>query len=152
MAIEIERKFLVEGSGWQTVDPIYFCQGYLNRDNERTVRIRIFEDQAQITVKGVSVGASRAEFEYSIPLQDGKQMMQMCEQPLIEKNRYVVTFQNKDWEIDEFLGANQGLVVAEIELESEDESFELPPWVGQEVTDDPKYFNSKLSINPFSTW
>ena len=152
MAVEIERKFLVDGSGWKTGDPTYFCQGYLNRDKERTVRIRIYGDQAVITVKGITVGATRAEFEYSIPLLDGKQMLQMCEQPLIEKNRYFVSFQSKKWEIDEFLSDNQGLVVAEIELECENESFELPPWIGQEVTDDPRYFNSVLSANPFSTW
>ena len=152
MAIEIERKFLVEGTDWRTADPTYICQGYLNRDKERTVRIRVFGEQARITIKGISVGASRAEFEYWIPMEDGKQMLQLCESPLIEKNRHTVKFRNKLWEIDEFLGANQGLIVAEIELNSEDEPFEFPPWVGQEVTDDPKYFNSKLSIHPFSNW
>lgn len=152
MGIEIERKFLVSGETWKTVEPSYFCQGYLNRDKERTVRVRVASDSAVLTIKGKSVGATRAEFEYTIPAEDGKQLLQLCEQPLIEKNRYVVEHSGKTWEVDEFLGANLGLVVAEIELTSEDESFELPNWVTDEVTNDPRYFNSRLSEQPFSTW
>lgn len=152
MGIEIERKFLVYGETWKTVEPSYFCQGYLNRDKERTVRVRVGADSAMITVKGKSAGPARAEFEYAIPADDAKQLLELCEQPLIEKNRYVVEHAGKNWEVDEFLGANLGLVVAEIELASEDETFDLPNWVAAEVTDDPRYFNSRLSVQPFSTW
>jgi CYTH domain-containing protein len=152
MGTEIERKFLVIGEDWRCVKPVYFCQGYLNRDKHRTVRVRVFGENAVITVKGISTGATRAEFEYPIPVVDGKQLLQLCEQPLIEKNRYVISYAGKKWEVDEFLGNNQGLVVAEIELLSEDESFDTPDWVGDDVTDDSRYFNSQLSATPFSTW
>ena len=114
--------------------------------------MRVFGNNAVLTIKGINNGAVRTEFEYPIPESDGKQLLQLCQQPLIEKHRYVVTFAGKKWEVDEFLGTNTGLVVAEIELQSEDESFELPPWVTEEVTNDVRYFNSRLSIEPYSTW
>ena len=152
MGIEIERKFLINGDAWRSVSPIYFCQGYLNRDKECTVRVRVFGDNACLTVKGINKGSTRSEFEYSIPKNDGQQLLQLCKQPLIEKNRFIVSYANKKWEVDEFLGSNKGLVIAEIELQSEDEIFELPPWVAEEVTNDARYFNSQLSIKPYTTW
>ena len=152
MGIEIERKFLVSGDGWQSVDPIYFCQGYLNRDKHRTVRVRIAGDEAFLTVKGLTSQASRKEYEYSIPVTDAKELLELCEQPLIEKNRRVVEYSGMLWEIDEFLGENYGLVVAEIELQSEEQEFDLPVWVGTEVTNDARFFNSNLSVHPFRKW
>ena len=152
MGLEIERKFLVTGDGWRQVEPTYFCQGYLSRDKHRTVRVRIAGDQGVLTIKGLNVGAVRPEVEYQIPVADAEEMLKLCEQPLIEKNRYVVGFAGNHWEVDEFLGENLGLVVAEIELESESQSFEKPDWVGEEVTEDPRYFNSRLAAEPYSTW
>lgn len=152
MGTEIERKFLVTGTQWSSAQPTYYCQGYLNRAKERTVRIRIAGDKGILTIKGINIGATRQEFEYDVPLDDAKEMLELCEKPLIEKNRRIIEHAGMDWEVDEFLGENAGLVVAEIELDSEDQSFEMPEWVGAEVTDDPRYFNSKLSIHPFSKW
>ena len=152
MAKEIERKFLTTGEQWRTATPIYYCQGYLNRDKQRTVRVRIAGDKAMLTVKGLTTGASRDEFEYDIPIDDAKSMLAMCEQPLIEKNRRIVHHEGLDWEVDEFLGLNEGLIVAEVELESENQVFQTPKWAGDEVTNDPRYFNSSLSSKPFTKW
>jgi adenylate cyclase len=152
MATEIERKFLVQGTQWRRPDPVRIAQGYLNQDKERTVRVRLAGDEAFLTIKGLSRGASRAEFEYLIPAADAVQMLALCEGPVIEKLRHIVVHQGMTWEVDEFLGDNAGLVVAEIELESEEQAFELPNWVGQEVTDDPRYYNSSLSIRPYKIW
>ncbi len=152
MATEIERKFLVTGNDWKSAPPTYYCQGYLNRDRSRTVRIRIAGDQAFLTVKGLTTGASRPEFEYSIPVEDAEAMLKFCEQPLIEKNRRIVPHAGMNWEVDEFLGLNAGLVIAEIELVSEDQAIELPSWIGREVTEDNRYYNSNLSLHPFSSW
>lgn len=152
MAIEIERKFLVIGDNWRAAPAVFFSQGYLNRDKARTVRVRIAGEQAFLTIKGVSVGASRAEFEYPIPLWDARELLALCEQPLIEKSRRQILYQGFVWEVDEFLGENLGLVVAEIELPSEDTDFARPDWVGEEVTADERYFNSNLSRTPFTRW
>lgn len=152
MGKEIERKFLTTSDQWQDATPTYYCQGYLNRDKQRTVRVRIAGDKAMLTVKGITTGASRDEFEYDIPVDDAKQMLAICEQPLIEKNRRIVHYDGLDWEVDEFLGLNEGLVVAEVELDSEDQVFQSPSWVGEEVTNDPRYFNSSLSSNPYTKW
>ncbi len=152
MAIEIERKFLVTGDAWRDATATYYSQGYLNRAKERTVRVRIAGEEAFLTIKGKSAGASRAEFEYPIPLWDARELLGLCEQPLIEKYRRKILFEGFIWEVDEFLGENLGLVVAEVELPSEDTSFTLPEWVGEEVTSDARYFNSNLSSMPFSRW
>lgn len=152
MAIEIERKFLVTGDAWRSAEPVYFSQGYLNRDKARTVRVRIAGERAFLTIKGLTQGVSRAEFEYAIPVEDARQLLAICEQPLIEKNRRKIPFAGFVWEVDEFLGDNLGLVVAEIELPSEDSEFAKPDWVGQEVTHDQRYFNSNLSQHPFNCW
>jgi adenylate cyclase len=152
MAIEIERKFLVSKDYWRSAPAVYFCQGYLNTDKARTVRIRVAGEVGFITIKGKSQGASRAEFEYEIPLADAKQLLALCEGPLIEKYRRKIAFAGMLWEVDEFLGENQGLVVAEIELASEQQAFTKPDWIGDEVTQDDRYYNSNLSAHPFSQW
>jgi adenylate cyclase len=127
-------------------------QGYLNRDKARTVRVRIAGEEAFLTVKGISNGARRAEFEYPIPLWDARELLILCEQPLVEKYRRKILHEGFEWEVDEFVGENAGLVVAEIELPAEDAVFALPDWVGAEVTEDARYFNSSLSKAPFSSW
>ena len=153
MARETERKFLVSGEDWRSGEATRFRQGYLNLDKERTVRVRLAEDSAYITVKGETSGATRKEFEYRIPPHDADEMLAtLCHRPLIEKCRYRVRHGGLDWEIDEFFGDNAGLVVAEVELESERQTIERPAWLGEEVTSDPKYFNANLIARPFSTW
>jgi adenylate cyclase len=152
MAVEIERKFLVVGDDWRAAPAVFYSQGYLNRDKARTVRVRIAGEEAFLTIKGISVGASRAEFEYPIPLWDARELLALCEQPLIEKNRRKILYEGFVWEVDEFLGENLGLVVAEIELPAEDTAFIQPHWVGEEVTDDARYFNANLSRVPFNHW
>lgn len=152
MALEIERKFLVKGDGWRKGAPTLFRQGYLNLDKNRTVRIRIFGDKAVLTVKGPTEGLTRSEFEYEVPVDDAAEMLKLCEGGVIEKNRWLFPHGEHVWEIDEFLGENKGLVVAEIELTSEGETFEKPDWVGEEVSHDPRYFNSYLSEAPYTQW
>ena len=152
MGIEIERKFLVVGDSWRAAPAVPYAQGYLNRDKQRTVRVRIVRGQAWLTVKGISVGATRAEFEYAIPLSDAEQLLALCDGPVVRKTRRVVEYAGARWEIDEFEGDNAGLVVAEIELAAEDAPFEPPPWLGAEVTHDARYFNSSLATAPYSTW
>lgn len=154
MGVEIERKFLLKDSSWKRGNAgKYYCQGYLTREKGRTVRVRVVEDRAFLTVKGLSNGPSRSEYEYEIPVSDGQELLDtLCYQPLIEKKRYLVSYAGMIWEIDEFLGANKGLVVAEIELESVGQKFEKPPWAGDEVTGDPRYYNSRLCVNPFDSW
>ena len=152
MAIEIDRKFLVTGDAWRAAPGVRYSQGYLNRDKARTVRVRIAGDRGFLTVKGVSVGATRAEFEYPVPLADAEAMLRLCDGPVVQKTRHVVVHGGMVWEVDAFIGDNAGLVVAEIELASEDQAFALPDWVGAEVTGDARYFNSSLAVAPFSTW
>lgn len=154
MGIEIERKFLVQGEAWkQQGQRELLRQGYLSSHPERTVRVRIEGDQAVMTIKSKSVGASRGEWEYPLPVDDAREFLdKLCEQPIIEKYRYRIGFGGFTWEVDEFLGVNAGLVVAEIELPSEDQQFEKPEWVGEEVTHDRRYFNSALVAQPFTTW
>ncbi|MEJ2135304.1 MAG: CYTH domain-containing protein [Desulfofustis sp.] len=154
MGIEIERKFLLVGTTWKHLAPgTSYRQGYLNSAKERTVRVRTIDDKGFLTIKGISVGAARVEYEYEIPLADAKHLLDdLCEKPIIEKNRYKISHSGFVWEVDEFFGENEGLVVAEIELESEDQPFEKPEWVGEEVTGDSRYFNSNLIKNPFIKW
>ena len=154
MGTEIERKFLVSGTSWKTAaSGRDIRQGYLSLDKERTVRVRAVEDQAWITVKGLTRRFSRQEFEYEIPLEDARQLLEsLCHQPLIEKTRYRVRHGENLWVVDEFHGANDGLVLAEIELASEQENFDRPPWLGAEVSDDARYFNARLAIEPFRDW
>ena len=154
MAKEIERKFLVRGEDWRAVaQGTRYRQGYLSTVKERTVRVRTIDDKGFLTVKGVSVGATRSEYEYEIPAADADEMLDdLCEKPIIEKNRYKIPIGDVTWEVDEFLGVNDGLIVAEIELLSEDQSFPKPDWIGDDVTGDPRYFNANLIARPFSTW
>ena len=152
MGTEIERKFLVTGSAWRNSEPVYFCQGYLNRDKHRTVRVRIAGDRGVLTIKGLTTGASRPEFEYAIPVDDAKEMLALCDGPVVEKNRRVVQHAGLTWEVDEFLGDNKGLIVAEVELDSEDQTIDVPNWVGAEVTADSRYFNSNLATTPYKLW
>ena len=152
MAYEIERKFLVSGTGWQQPKPRRVIQGYLNRDKCRMVRVRIDDLRGFLTVKGINAGATRDEFEYPIPLADARQLLGLCDGALIEKLRHESIFEGRLWEVDQFQGANAGLVVAEIELATETQAFAQPAWLGEEVTRDPRYFNSNLSAHPFSAW
>ncbi|HRE16204.1 MAG TPA: CYTH domain-containing protein [Rhodocyclaceae bacterium] len=152
MAIEIERKFLVTGSDWRTASPSRIVQGYLNRDRARTVRVRIAGAEAWLTIKGQNVGASRAEFEYAIPLADAEALLALCDGPLIDKQRHRIPHGKHVWEVDEFFGDNAGLIVAEIELRHEDEAFARPDWLGEEVSNDPRYYNSSLATRPYSQW
>ena len=154
MGIEIEKKFLLTGSEWkQLAAGTAYRQGYLSSVKERTVRVRTINDKGFLTIKGISVGAVRREYEYEIPVADANALLdELCEKPIIEKNRYKVEFSGFIWEIDEFFGENDGLVVAEIELESEDQRFDRPKWVGEEVSGDARYFNSNLIKHPYSQW
>ena len=154
MTKEIERKFLVTGDAWRSLgEGAVFRQGYLSTVKERTVRVRVVGDQGFVTIKGITVGAARSEFEYTIPGSDAEAMLdELCERPLIEKTRYTIDYGGLIWEIDEFDGVNQGLIVAEVELEDENQEFQLPDWVGEEVTADPRYFNANLIAHPFSEW
>lgn len=154
MGVEIERKFLVDGEAWRTLGAATLLrQGYLSVDPARTVRVRIDGERAFLTIKGKSVGASRGEWEYPIPVADAAQLLDgLCQQPLVEKVRRRIAVGPHTWEVDEFLGANADLVVAEIELAFEDEAFDKPDWIGREVTGDTRYFNSNLIRHPYSQW
>ena len=154
MGIEIERKFLLTGDGWRALgEPVLLRQGYLCSDPVRTVRVRIEGEAGVLTIKSKSVGATRGEWEYPIPLQEAQEMLdRLCERPLVEKYRRRIAYAGFTWEVDEFLGENAGLVVAEIELPSEDAVFDKPDWIGQEVTGDKRYYNSSLIRFPYSQW
>lgn len=153
MAIETERKFLVTADGYRHGIPVVIKQGYICSSKGKSVRVRIKDDHAYITVKDATVGFSRHEFEYEIPVADAEIMLQtVCEHPLIEKVRWIVEFGGHTWEVDVFDGENSGLVVAEIELENADASFPLPDWVGREVTGDERYYNARLFKHPYSEW
>jgi adenylate cyclase len=154
MGREIERKYLVKRDVWEPRDPgTHFKQGYLNSQKERVVRVRIEGTRAKLTIKGLTTGVSRAEFEYAIPVDDAAILLdQLCEQPLIDKHRHVEDHGGLRWEVDVFHGANEGLVVAEVELPSADTHIDLPPWAGAEVSGDPRYFNSNLLAHPFTQW
>ena len=154
MGEEIERKFLVTGDGWRKdAEAVPYRQGFLSTEPARTVRVRIAGERGTLTIKGITVGARRTELEYEIPLPDAQQMLDtLCIRPLIEKTRYTLELGAHTWEIDVFEGDNAGLIVAEIELESEDEAFDRPSWLGEEVTHDPRYFNANLVAHPYRAW
>ena len=154
MSKEIERKFLVNGNAWRTLaQGVLYRQGYLSSAKERTVRVRTAGEKGFLTVKGITNGVTRSEFEYEIPFADADEMLSgLAEKPLIEKRRFKIPAGSLVWEIDEFLGENAGLIVAEIELPDEDALFERPDWLGREVSNDPRYFNSNLVRHPFSQW
>lgn len=158
MALEIERKFLLKDDSWRAavISSRRLSQGYLTTLTDgakASVRVRVGGDQAYLNIKSMRLGMSRDEFEYPIPIEDaGHMLANLCSGAVIEKIRHHVHFAGLLWEIDEFLGANQGLVVAEVELNSEDQTFQKPDWVGEEVTEDPRYYNVSLVRHPFAQW
>ena len=153
MATEIERKFLLRDSGFLNgLQGQRLAQGYLSHATDATVRVRIAGERAMLTIKGRNSGISRSEFEYPIPLADAEALLALCSGGRIDKLRYRVPVGVHVWEVDVFAGANEGLMIAEIELASEQEDFVRPDWLGDEVSSDPRYFNSQLSLKPFSTW
>lgn len=155
MGIEIERKFLLQSDDWRTavISESRLQQGFLSTDPQRTLRVRLADGEGTLTVKGLTQGATRREYEYPIPAQDAAQLLdELCLRPLIEKTRYRVPHAGLVWEIDVFFGENAGLVVAEVELGDEAQEVQLPPWVGAEVTGDPRYYNANLIRRPFSAW
>lgn len=153
MGREIERKFLIDVARWRPAGAgVPFRQGYLSSHPERTVRVRLEGSAGKLTVKGKTAGVSRLELEYEIPTDDAEQLLALCERPLIEKVRHTEEHAGKTWQIDVFGGENEGLVVAELELLSEDEPFTAPPWVREEVSHDPRYYNANLGKAPYRTW
>ncbi len=154
MKKEIERKFLVQGEEWRkNAQGVLYRQGYLLTDKNKVIRLRVAGDKGYLTIKKKNEGIQREEFEYSIPKEDAESLLPLCEPVIIEKIRYTL---NADhglvWEIDEFLGENQGLILAEIELKEETQEFSLPCFIGKEVSFDPRYFNSSLSKMPYQKW
>lgn len=154
MGIEIERKFLLKNDNWRIgATGTAYRQGYLSGEKGRTVRVRTVGSSGFITVKGPTQNGRRLEYEYEIPEKDVQEMLaSLCVTPVIEKTRYKIDYRGFTWEIDVFFGDNEGLIVAEIELDSIDQEFDLPPWIGREVTDDPRYYNSNLSRHPYQRW
>ncbi len=152
MGIEIERKFLVKDDSWRAAadDGLECRQGYLAAEKGKTVRVRIMGTEAFLTIKGAMAGISRAEFEYEIPPSDAEALLALCGGAVVEKRRHLVNHGGMVWEVDVFGGAHAGLVLAEIELEREDQEFELPGWAGEEVSRDPRYFNAVLAQRPRS--
>jgi adenylate cyclase len=153
MGTEVERKFLVRSDEWRVgAKGRVYRQGYLSTDPDRTVRIRVI-DRGYVTIKGRARGLVRAEYEYPLPASDANEMLdRLCLRPLIEKSRYRVPHAGHVWEVDEFFGENRGLLLAEVELADPGEPFEMPDWVGQEVSGDPRYQNANLVKRPFSRW
>jgi adenylate cyclase len=153
MATEIERKFLVLGDDWRHLaEGVPYRQAYLNQQGP-TVRVRVVRDQGYLTIKGPTVNTSRLEYEYLIPVADAHEMLdRLAVSPVVEKLRYTIEYQGFVWVVDEFSGENSGLVMAELELEYPEQSFPLPPWIGQEVSGDPRFYNASLARNPFSRW
>ncbi len=155
MGIEIERKFLVKNTGWQDESDAgqELVQGYMVGGVKSSVRVRIEGDRAFLNIKSATLGVTRMEYEYPIPVSDAREMLvNLCDKPLIEKNRYLVHKNGLVWEIDVFKGDNAGLVVAEVELQSQDQTFEKPEWLGEEVSHDPRYYNVNLTKHPFKDW
>lgn len=154
MAIEIERKFLLKGDGWRSLATgTLYRQGYITSGAGKTVRVRVAGDRAYLTIKGPSAGNARAEFEYEIPVADAEEMLNtLCDRPLVEKTRHKISHDGLIWEVDEFMGENQGLILAEVELTDTQQVFSFPDWIGQEVSADPRYFNSNLAKHPFTQW
>ncbi len=155
MGKEIERKFLLKNEQWRGLaEGTLYRQGYISTDENRAVRVRVIGDKGFLTIKGRQEKLLvRLEYEYEIPLDDANELLdKLCDRPIIEKYRYKIPFEGMIWELDEFLGKNAGLFVAEVELSHESQTVELPDWVGDEVTEDPRYLNANLIRNPYSTW
>ncbi len=155
MGQEIEKKFLVNHDKWKQLDKPkgeLYRQGYLISEPNKTIRVRQTNEKGFLTIKGITIGATRPEYEYEIPINEAKELLENFSISELSKIRYKISFDNKIWEVDEFLGDNVGLIVAEIELKREDESFNLPEWVDTEVTEQAKYYNSNLAIKPYKDW
>lgn len=155
MGIEIERKYLITNESWQehADEGINIVQGYMGSNAKSSIRIRINGDSANLNIKSKTIGIQRSEYDYAIPLDEAKEMLEnLCDKPYVEKTRYHVDYKGHEWEIDVFAGENAGLIVAEIELSSTQEHFELPEWLGDEVSDDPRYYNICLVTHPYKTW
>lgn len=154
MAVEVERKYLVSSQDWpRNVQPQFIRQGYLFNGETHAIRVRTCGEQAYITIKGAIVGITRLEYEYEIPYADAIVLLDaLCRRPFIEKNRHKIDVYGFEWVIDVFEGDNEGLVIAELELDSEDQAVAMPPWVGAEVTKDSRYYNANLARRPFATW
>jgi len=155
MGVEIERKFLVDPEKWQELtkpEGTVFRQGYMLRDALKTIRIRVTDSKGFITIKGQTTGISHSEHEYEIPVKDGNELLAAFCDAVVSKIRYCISFAGKLWEVDVFSGDNEGLIVAEIELDDELEAFDQPDWVAAEVTGDERYYNSNLSVNPYKSW
>jgi adenylate cyclase len=155
MAVEIERKFLVKGDNWrqQARSAVRYRQGYLAESGPGSVRVRIGGDRAHLNIKSATLDMQRHEYEYEIPLQDAEEMLDnLCLRPLVEKTRYEIPHGDHTWEVDVFEGDNEGLVVAEIELQDPNEPFDLPEWADEEVTDDTRYYNVRLVKHPYKDW
>ena len=154
MALEIERKYLVDLEKITTLENgIRIKQGYLSTNKDAVVRVRVKNDKAYLTIKGSNSGIVRLEFEYEIPLNEANEMLEkLCQKPVIDKTRYIINHENHTWEVDVFYGDNDGLVVAEVELSSEDEAINLPLWVKEEVSHDDRYYNSNLMRHPYKDW
>ncbi|MEI8347295.1 MAG: CYTH domain-containing protein [Pseudomonadota bacterium] len=156
MALEIERKFLLKDDSWRSPrkEGINYIQGYFSGGEGYTMRVRLSaKNDACLTIKSKAKGITRHEYEYQIPVEDARELLDnFCQQPLIEKIRYGIDYKGHTFEVDEFLGANQGLIICEVELEREDEQFACPSWLGKEVTDDKRYYNVYLAQNPYTLW
>ena len=155
MGIEIERKFLVIQEQWEQLEkPVgeFYRQGYLLTDPQKTIRVRQTSDKGFLTIKGISVGATRAEYEYEIPFEEAKELLDQFSIAELSKVRFKIAIENHIWEVDVFSGKNEGLIVAEIELKSEDETFDIPNWIDREVTAEEEYYNSNLVTKPYSDW
>lgn len=154
MAIEIERKFLLKDDSYQgLVKGIKCRQGYIYSDQKTTVRVRTMDNLGYLTIKGATNTIAKLEYEYEIPIEEAQELLDtLCQKPLIEKTRYKIPFEGFIWEVDHFFGENEGLIVAEIELESENQPFTKPSWIGKEVTGDSKYYNASLATTPYNTW
>jgi len=153
MGHEIERKFLVQGTSWRNGAGTLIRQGYLHNETDGTVRVRAKGERAYLTIKGGTIGITRLEFEYEIPVEEANEILdELCQKPLIEKTRYEVYVGGFKWEVDEFMGENAGLIVAEIELENEGQEFAKPDWLEMEVSDDFRYQNANLVKHPYFQW
>lgn len=155
MGKEIERKYLIELTKWHQVSKPkgeLYRQGYLLTDPDKTIRVRLTETTGYLTIKGATLNTTRSEYEYEIPAREAKELLDSFSVSELSKTRYRIDHGGKVWEVDEFFGENEGLIVAEIELTTEDEIFDIPGWIGKEVTGDVKYYNSSLTINPYKNW
>jgi adenylate cyclase len=155
MATEIERKFLITNDNWRkdAGEGIFMVQGYMGSNEKSSIRIRINGDSANLNIKSKTIGIQRSEYDYPVPLDEAKEIIDsLCDKPLIEKTRFYVMHDGHEWEIDVFGGENEGLIVAELELNSVDEEFTLPDWVGKDVSDDPRYYNICLVTHPYKDW